>query len=243
MTSQSIKNKVGSFLNNPHFPFFLLPPIKRISPTLERFLRYGRYNPNTERYWNKRYASGEYQESEAERYGEIHRVVAQLVPPLSRVLDVGCGTGRLMEILRDQKSSCVGVDISSVAVEMVRRKGFSAFQSKLPKLPPDLETNSFDVCTIVETLEHISEPSLTLRNISQLLKAGSASLIVCVPNDCMKPNEFDEHVSQFNDYSLREMMSRYYHICQSFSIESVGYRYLIMTGKKSSLFAQSQREL
>jgi 2-polyprenyl-3-methyl-5-hydroxy-6-metoxy-1,4-benzoquinol methylase len=228
-----MKNKISSFLNDPHFPFFLLTPIKRISPTVGRFLKYGRYNPNTEKYWNTRYASGEYEASEAERYGDLRREVAQLVPQSNRVLDIGCGTGSLMEILRDQlRCSCVGIDISQVAVDIARQKGFGAFKSKLPKLPLGLQENSFDICTIVETLEHISNPEATLKSVAKLLKQRSGSIIVCVPDDCMKPEEFDEHVSTFTAHSLRQMMSRYYDIERSFSVESSGLRYLIMKGKR-----------
>ena len=52
-----------------------------------------------------------------------------------------------MEILREAGCNCVGVDISSVAVNAVRQKGFLAFKCKLPKLPQDLGENGFDVCT------------------------------------------------------------------------------------------------
>ena len=228
-----MKNKIGSFLRDPHFPFFLLTPIKRISPTLARLLRYGRYNPNTEKYWNTRYESGEYETAEAERYGELRTEVARLVPQSNRVVDIGCGTGGLMEILRDQlRCSCVGVDISAVAVDIAKQKGFQAFKSKLPKLPSGLHENTFDICTIVETLEHISNPKETLRSVSKLLKQGSGAIIICVPDDCMKPEEFDEHVSTFTARSLREMMTKYYSIERSFSVESSGHQYLIVKGKR-----------
>jgi glycosyltransferase involved in cell wall biosynthesis/SAM-dependent methyltransferase len=227
-----MKGKVGSFLADPHFPLFLLHPIKRVSPAVARFLKYGRYNPNTENYWNKRYQSGDYQAFERERYEVLHREVARLVPSSSRVLDVGCGTGRLMEILRQAGCCCVGVDISSVAVNAVRQKGFPAFRCTLPNLPLDLGQDVFDACTIVETLEHLSNPDETLRNISRFLKKGSGFIIVCVPDDCMKPDEFDEHVIAFNAPMLKDIMAHYYVIESSFSVESSGFRYLIVKGTR-----------
>jgi SAM-dependent methyltransferase/glycosyltransferase involved in cell wall biosynthesis len=231
-TAARLKNKLCAFLIDPHFPFFLLTRIRRIWPALARYLRYGRYNPNTESYWNKRYGSGEYEASEAKRYQDLHIEITRLVPSLSRVLDLGCGTGRLMDTLRNQGCSCVGVDISGVAVSMVQQKGFPAFRSKLPDLPHDLEENSFDVCMIVETLEHLSNPAKTLENVSKVLKKESGSVIVCVPDDCMKPEEFDEHVFSFTSHTFHQLMSRYYKVDLSFSIESGGYPYLIVKGKR-----------
>jgi O-antigen/teichoic acid export membrane protein/2-polyprenyl-3-methyl-5-hydroxy-6-metoxy-1,4-benzoquinol methylase len=225
----AFKNKVVGFLSDPHFPFFLLPAIKRVSPSLARFLRYGRYNPNTENYWNRRYTSNGY---EVERYEDLHNQVARLVPPSSRVLDAGCGTGSLMKVLQSLECSCVGVDISSVAVSKVRQQGFSAFKSKLPNLPQEVEENSFDICTIVETLEHLTHPDRVLRNLAKVLKHKSGSIIVSVPDDCMKPEEFDEHVSSFTADTLHKLMSRYYSVERSFSVPSQGHQYLIMKGKR-----------
>ena len=59
-----MKDKIRTFLSDPHFPLFLLSRIKGISPNVARILKYGRYNPNTESYWNKRYKSGDYQSLE-----------------------------------------------------------------------------------------------------------------------------------------------------------------------------------
>jgi 2-polyprenyl-3-methyl-5-hydroxy-6-metoxy-1,4-benzoquinol methylase len=137
-----------------------------------------------------------------------------------------------MEILREAGCNCVGVDISSVAVRTVKQKEFLAFKCKLPKLPLDLGEDSFDICTMVETLEHISQPAETLRNVSKCLKKRSGSIIVCVPDDCMKPDEFDEHVFAFDAHRLKEIMSSSYSIERCFSIESAGFRYLLVAGTR-----------
>lgn len=82
-----------------------------------------------------------------------------------------------MEILREAGCDWVGVDISSVAVNAARKKGFLAFRCKLPELPRNLGGNGFDVCTIVETLEHVSNFHKTLSNISNDLKKRSRSIV------------------------------------------------------------------
>jgi SAM-dependent methyltransferase len=223
--------KMTDFYVHPHFPFFLLVPIRKISPTLARYLRYGRYNPNTEAYWNERYRSGSYQTEEDPRYQTIDQEIIKLIAPGSRILDAGCGTGRVMEKLRDQRNcSCVGVDISGVAVRNVRAKGFRAFKCELPDLASDLSRERFDVCTVLETLEHVSNPHSVLESLLRVLKNG-ASIIVSVPDDCMKPHEFDEHVSSFDRQSLCELLGQYCKVDRILCIEAGGYNHLIARGK------------
>ncbi len=227
-----IWNKIIHFIKEPHFPFFLLSFIRKISPTLARFLLYGRYNPNTEAYWNKRYESGGYEE---EKYGPLRQEIIKLIPIKSRVLDTGCGTGTFMEMLRDQKlCNCIGIDISEVSIQMIKKKGFQGFKCELPNLPSDLEENSFDVCTIIETLEHLSNPQETLKSLYRILKEGGY-LVIAVPNDSMKPEEFDEHVASFNARSLQDLVSNYFKVDTLLSVESFGHNYLVLRATKASL--------
>ncbi len=59
-----ILRKIINFIRDIHFPYFLLNKIKGKSPTLARFLKYGTLNINTEKYWDKIYHSGEYENVE-----------------------------------------------------------------------------------------------------------------------------------------------------------------------------------
>jgi O-antigen/teichoic acid export membrane protein/ubiquinone/menaquinone biosynthesis C-methylase UbiE len=227
-----LSRKILDFYDNPHFPYFLLVPIRKISPTLARYLRYRRYNLNTEAYWNERYRLGSYQIEQEWRYQSLDHEIIQLVTPGSKILDAGCGTGRIMEKLRDQRNcTCVGVDISDVAVNHVRAKGFCGFKCALPKLASELAHKKFDVCTITETLEHLTSPHRTLESLSTLLKDGG-SFIVSVPDDCMKPAEFDEHVVSFNKDSLCDLLGQYCEVEQVLSLEAGGNNHLIVRGRK-----------
>jgi 2-polyprenyl-3-methyl-5-hydroxy-6-metoxy-1,4-benzoquinol methylase len=226
--------KTQAFFKQPHFPFFLLIPIRKISPTLGRYLHYGRYNPNTEKYWNERYRSGSYQSEEGWRYQNLDREILKLVPPGSKVLDAGCGTGRIMEKLREQRDChCVGVDISDVAVGQVRAKGFRGFKCALPELASEIKASRFDVCTIMETLEHLTSPQNALESLAEVLKDGG-SFIVSVPDDCMKPADFDEHVSSFDKQSLCALLGQYCEVDHVLSLEAGGNNHLIVRGRKSA---------
>jgi len=229
---QLVKQKLINFLRDPHFPYFLLDLIRRASPRAARLIQYGRYNPNTAEYWNRRYSSGEYEIQEFERYGQLRQQVIDLIRPGSRVLDVGCGAGGFLVMLQEQKScQCVGIDISDVAVSVTCQRGFQAYVAKLPQLPKQISDASFDACVLLETLEHISNPIRTIGQIARVLKPGG-SIIVSVPNNCMPPEEFDEHVVCFDQESMRNLLSRYFQVELCSVLDAGGFQYLIASGRK-----------
>ena len=70
-------------------------------------------------------------------------------PPGSRVLDVGCGSGEQLELLRDAAFDAVGVEPSQELVDKLRSAGFDARQGVAEQLP--VEDRSFDglICKVV----------------------------------------------------------------------------------------------
>ena len=121
-----------------------------------------------------------------------------------------------MEMLRDSnKCNCTGIDISEVSIRMVQDKGFQGYKCKLPDLSHHLKDNSFDVCTILETLEHLSSPYKTIKSLSTIMKNGGY-IVVSVPDDSMKPEEHDEHVSSYNIHSLRGLLINFFKIDTAF---------------------------
>jgi 2-polyprenyl-3-methyl-5-hydroxy-6-metoxy-1,4-benzoquinol methylase len=146
----------------------------------------------------------------------------------------------MMEKLRAQSDcQCVGLDISEVAVTNVRAKGFYGYKCELPDRASEVMQEPFDVCTIMETLEHLSTPHSALQSLSRVLVDGG-SLIVSVPDDCMKPDEFDEHVSSFNKQNLCKLLGQYCAVDQVLSIKAGGNNHLIVQGKKSSPIDRSK---
>ncbi|MFC7639742.1 class I SAM-dependent methyltransferase [Streptosporangium lutulentum] len=70
----------------------------------------------------ERYAArfAELAESGADMHGEA-RLCAELLPPGARVLDAGCGTGRVAIRLAELGYDCVGVDLDESMLEVARR--------------------------------------------------------------------------------------------------------------------------
>ena len=102
-----------------------------------------------------------------------------LYPRLSRnlsgrVLDVGCGIGDFLKF----RPGTVGVDVNPYAVEWCRKLGLDARMMDPNRLP--FEDASFDCVVLDNVLEHISDPSMIIREITRVL-ADKGCLLVGVP--------------------------------------------------------------
>lgn len=98
-----------------------------------------------------------------------------------KVLDLGCGDGFLMQELRKNNNTVVGIDIASKALEKAQKRGLNVFDL-------DLNTNwskgmeeHFDSIVAGEIIEHIFDTDLFLKNIYKVLKKNG-TLILSTPN-------------------------------------------------------------
>lgn len=94
-----------------------------------------------------------------------------------RVLDVGCGTGRLLSSLPSRYDR-VGVDISAAMLDKARAQGLDVVQAGGDELPfPD---SSFDLVTTFAVLHHLIDPARvrrTLAEMTRVLRPGGAMLV------------------------------------------------------------------
>jgi methionine biosynthesis protein MetW len=107
------------------------------------------------------------------------RLIADLVPPGSRVLDVGCGDGALLEYLRDERGCTVrGVEISTEGVTACVRRGIPVIHADLDQGLHDLPDDSFDVVVLSQTLQEVRNLRPLLGEISRIGERA----IVSYPN-------------------------------------------------------------
>ncbi|WP_157265415.1 methionine biosynthesis protein MetW [Azohydromonas aeria] len=115
------------------------------------------------------------------------RQIAELVPKGSRVLDLGCGDGALLALLRDERGcSGYGVEIDDAKVLSCVKRGVNVIQRNLDDGLGLFRDGSFDVVLQLDTLQH-------LRNTEQLLRETARvgrSAIVSFPNFAHWPNRF-----------------------------------------------------
>ncbi len=112
-------------------------------------------------------------------------VIAELVPPGSRVLDLGCGGGELLAHLRDARGcSGYGVEIDDQNVLACARRGVNVIQLNLEEGLALFEDASFDVVLQLQTLQHLRNTERMLRETARVGRQG----IVSFPNFAHWPN-------------------------------------------------------
>ncbi len=108
-----------------------------------------------------------------------YAMIAALVEPGSRVLDLGCGEGELLASLQAQKKvEARGVEIDPNKVRRAIARGVSAYQSDIDHGLADYPDKTFDFVILSQTLQETRYPLSVLR---EMLRVGEHG-IVAFPN-------------------------------------------------------------
>ena len=100
--------------------------------------------------------------------------------PGGRVLDVGCGVGKVAAVMRERGLDAVGLEPYEHACNIAREHyGLECVCAFLQQA--DLPGQSFDAVTIFDVLEHVDDPVGDLRKARSILKPGGL-VFVKVPN-------------------------------------------------------------
>jgi methionine biosynthesis protein MetW len=111
--------------------------------------------------------------------------IARLVPPGSRVLDLGCGTGEMLAHLRDARGCTgYGIEIDDANVHACVQRGVNVVQLNLEEGLALFEDRSFDVVLQLETLQHLRNTERMLQETARVGRIG----IVSFPNFAHWPN-------------------------------------------------------
>ncbi len=131
-------------------------------------------------YYAAEYSENSLAESEAARPA-MRRVLAEIEAkvPVGRILDVGCGYGMFLEEARRLGWTVQGVEPTPERAEAARGRGLPVVSGTLEQAC--FETGSFDVVVLQHVIEHLTEPRVSLAEISRILRPGGLLYVAC-PN-------------------------------------------------------------
>ncbi len=174
-----------------------------------------------EDHWSRLGDAAESNPAQAFRFHLVRRYLADLGQG-SRLLDLGCGTGGLLEYLdsEDLNFDATGLELSAAGVaratERLPDARFIQCDLLAPE-PPDLELLGWaEQATCSEVLEHLDNPKLFLERARPLLRPG-ARLVVTVPAGPMSAyDHYIGHRRHYDPMSLRLLLES-----AGFEVESV----------------------
>jgi len=107
------------------------------------------------------------------------KIIANLLPPQSRVLDVGCGDGTLIEALIKEKNiDARGIELEEDKVKECISKGLSVIEGDAETELSQFPDKAFDFVVLSQTLQAFYRPENVLE---QLLRIGDR-VIISIPN-------------------------------------------------------------
>jgi methionine biosynthesis protein MetW len=107
------------------------------------------------------------------------QAIADMVEPKSRVLDVGCGEGELLDYLWQTKGADArGIELSMDGVHALVSRGLSVIQGDADTDLADYPDNAFDFVILSQTLQAVYRPDRVLANLVRIARRA----IVSFPN-------------------------------------------------------------
>ena len=108
-----------------------------------------------------------------------YKIITDIIEANTRVLDVGCDDGTLMEFLKKNKNVDIrGIEISKEKVQTCISKGLTVIEGNVELDLKQFPNNSFDYVVLGQTLQAFINPEIVIK---ELLRVGKKA-IVTIPN-------------------------------------------------------------
>lgn len=107
-----------------------------------------------------------------------HDVIAKMLPQGARVLDIGCGDGELLQVLRAQNINARGMEIDQEKVAHCLQQGLSVMQGDANFDLAHYPEQGFDYAILTQVLQVTKFPNKILQEVLRI----SGKAIVSIPN-------------------------------------------------------------
>jgi len=126
------------------------------------------------------------------------------LPRQGQALDIGAAGGGNTRVLQAHGWRALALEYSESVADVAKARGIKAIRADARELP--LHSDTCDLVTAFDVLEHIDEDYLAAAEISRVLKPGGTALIA-VPCDMALWSAHDDEVGHVRRYSRTELVN------------------------------------
>jgi len=179
--------------------------------------------PETEKIYNRDYFEKwylRYYDKRKQYFKNLIEKLQNYLPEKGKILDIGCGVGIFLDIMKENGWDVCGQDISPFAVEYCKKKGFRVFKGNVSDIKI---SEKFNLITMFDVIAHIPNPLHYLEKTYKLLKKNGI-LIIKTPyhnNFLFKTVKFLAFTGRSR--SLLHIPAQIYHF-NKFSIKNLPYK-------------------
>jgi SAM-dependent methyltransferase len=141
-------------------------------------------------------------------YVRTRHMLHMFPPNPGRILDVGCGDGVFLEMLRNKGYTVDGIDGSSEAIKMCRQRlgdhGGTIECCFIEEYQPE---RPYDLLLCGEVCEHIEDDQSFMNEMARLA-SDNAVLILTVPLHMRRWTKDDEYAGHFRRYEIAEIATK-----------------------------------
>jgi SAM-dependent methyltransferase len=142
--------------------------------------------------------------------------------PNSQILEIGCGEGHFLDLIRSHGHGGIGLDFNHVAVQTARAKKLEVYCHNLKDTRVYFQDKAFDAVCFFHVIEHIDELEIFFQELSSIMPNGSSLNFTCPnPNrwirklECAKTGLREgwdyppHHQTRWNKTAVNNILSRF----------------------------------
>lgn len=154
---------------------------------------------NYEELYNTCHENGYKSETDYAWYRHFLKLFESLSIPYDNILDVGCSIGNGVKLYNDKGITCDGVDVSSIAVDIGKKRGLNLYSASCTNLP--FENEKYDIVISSDMLEHLEVYDVD-KGIEEIFRVSKKYIGLKIPI-------FKEPVSKYLKEPWRNKINKY----------------------------------